>query len=70
MTILVGMHEQAYTIQNLLLVDDDSDDCEVFCSAVAGIAPAITVECVSDGRQLLHLRHHVPDLLFLDLEMP
>ncbi|HEV7329579.1 MAG TPA: response regulator [Flavisolibacter sp.] len=65
------INDQVNTVKNLLLADDDADDCEVFCSVVTTIAPAIKVECVSNGRQLMDLlRHYVPDILFLDLEMP
>lgn len=65
------MNEQTYSIHSLLLADDDSDDCEVFCSVVATIAPSIKIACVSDGRQLMTLlQSFSPDILFLDLEMP
>ena len=65
------MNEQIIPIQTLLLADDDSDDCEVFCTVVRQIAPPIKVECVSNGRELMALlQHYVPDILFLDLEMP
>lgn len=65
------MNKQPYTLQSLLLADDDSDDCEVFCSVVKDLAPTLKVECVSNGRQLMDLlTHYIPDILFLDLEMP
>jgi CheY-like chemotaxis protein len=56
-----------------LLVDDDEDDREIFCLALAEADP--TVKCIQakDGREALNLlkdKSFVPDYIFLDLNMP
>lgn len=57
-----------------LIVDDDEDDRELFCTAVEGVEP--TIECASaiDGEDALSGlrcgRLAKPDLIFLDLNMP
>lgn len=58
-------------IQSIVLADDDSDDSFLFNSVFEEINPAPKLTVVEDGNALLHLLNHfVPDLLFLDLEMP
>jgi CheY-like chemotaxis protein len=61
---------------NILLADDDEDDCTVFTDALAEILPATNLVCVANGVQLMdRLRGNphsaaLPDILFLDLNMP
>ena len=60
-------------IRNLLLIDDDEDDREVFSSIVTEAYPQISLSVAANGRQALSdLRNapHPPDLIFLDLNMP
>lgn len=60
-------------IRNLLLIDDDEDDREVFSSIVTEAYPQISLSVATNGRQALSdLQHapHPPDLIFLDLNMP
>jgi len=59
------------TMSSIVLADDDADDVLVFADTVKEIDPAIRFEHVSDGDKLMQLlKHFLPDLLFLDLDMP
>jgi CheY-like chemotaxis protein len=59
------------TIQSVVLADDDADDGFLFNSVFEELHPAPRLTVVRDGNELLSLLgHFVPDLLFLDLEMP
>ncbi len=58
---------------SILLADDDADDCHFFSEALlkSGLATQLTV--VHDGEQLMQLLTHVsklPDVLFIDINMP
>jgi CheY-like chemotaxis protein len=58
---------------NILLADDDIDDRELFAEAIKEVDPEIRVEMVEDGDALMHLlteTKKIPDLIFLDLNMP
>ncbi len=59
---------------NILLADDDTDDCLFFKEAIAGLQPATNFIAVHDGEQLMHLlgndTNQLPHILFLDLNMP
>lgn len=62
---------QNFQIKNILLADDDVEECFLFKSIVFKIAPQITVQTVNDGDQIAgSLAVLRPDLLFLDLNMP
>lgn len=58
----------------LLIVDDDEDDRDIFCEAVHEIAPAINCIVARSGQEALAgLRLHnlpTPNIIFLDLYMP
>ncbi|WP_276484051.1 response regulator [Paraflavitalea pollutisoli] len=57
----------------LLLVDDDTDDAELFVEALQEIDDTVTCYAAADGRQALeHLDQHStkPDIIFLDINMP
>jgi CheY-like chemotaxis protein len=60
--------------KKLLLVDDDEDDREIFLSVVQTIAPAVECRMATNGQDALNKlnQHHsdLPDLIFLDLNMP
>ncbi|MFG4003833.1 response regulator [Flavobacterium aquidurense] len=66
------MSKQNY---NLLLADDDEDDCDFFKEALDELSfPAVLVT-VNDGVQLMDFLASItagdlPDILFLDLNMP
>jgi CheY-like chemotaxis protein len=55
----------------ILAVDDDDDDLEFFQEVIASIDP--TIRCVlarncSEAHEIL--KHEIPDVLFLDINMP
>jgi CheY-like chemotaxis protein len=58
----------------ILLADDDKDDCFLFREALSEIPVATNLETVHDGEQLMtYLNEHsenLPHVLFLDLNMP
>lgn len=58
----------------IVLADDDWDDCDLFCEALEEIKIPHSLEIFHNGRQLLdHLvtkAGELPDILFLDLNMP
>src|SRR6187551_1938729 len=59
---------------NLLLADDDIDDCAFFKDALEELPVSATPLTVNDGVQLMNLlsakSDNLPDILFLDLNMP
>lgn len=59
---------------NILLADDDTDDCLLFKEAITGFIPSDNFTAVHDGEQLMQLlgneTNKLPDILFLDLNMP
>lgn len=57
----------------VLLADDDEDDRSIFTEILFKINKLINVETVEDGAQLLEKLSQLiilPDLIFLDLNMP
>jgi CheY-like chemotaxis protein len=62
------------SIHNLLLADDDTDDCLFFKEALEELPVLSTLKTVYDGEELmkwLHLNYdNLPNALFLDLNMP
>lgn len=58
-------------IKSIILADDCIEDCQDFQKALVEIAPDMHLVMVHNGDDLLHLlQHYIPDLLFLDLNMP
>src|SRR5450759_3766148 len=59
---------------NILLADDDTDDCFFFDKALRETPIATHLTIVHDGEQLMDYlsknSEHLPDVLFLDLSMP
>ncbi|MBC7536168.1 MAG: response regulator [Ferruginibacter sp.] len=59
---------------NILLADDDEDDCLFFQDALKELPVSTLLQTVSNGDQLMERLHDkqqfLPDLLFLDLNMP
>ncbi|HEV7331820.1 MAG TPA: response regulator [Flavisolibacter sp.] len=65
------MTDHMLAITRILLADDDADDRFIFEALLREVAPGISLDFVSNGNDLLALlQHYIPDLLFLDLEMP
>ncbi|MFH7017585.1 response regulator [Flavobacterium sp. FlaQc-47] len=63
------MNRQNY---NLLLADDDEDDCAFFKEALDEIVVPADLVTVNDGVELMKFLavNTLPDILFLDLNMP
>lgn len=59
---------------NILLADDDTDDCIFFKQALDELALPTHLTTVNDGEQLMNYlsenSEHIPDVLFLDINMP
>jgi len=60
---------------NLLLADDDEDDCAFFKEALDDLGLAISLNTVANGVDLMKYLSDkffgdLPDILFLDLNMP
>jgi CheY-like chemotaxis protein len=69
----VGQNPQATML--ILIVDDDSEDRELFREAIAEIDSDSAIQCHSakDGKDALHEMNHgpvLPDFIFLDINMP
>ena len=66
--------EQQHTPLSILLADDDTDDRFFFDKALKEIPIATHLTTVNDGEQLMSYlaenSEHLPDVLFLDLNMP
>lgn len=60
-------------ILNIVLADDDTDDCLFFEEALNDLSDSIELTTVYNGEQLmqsLYNKEYLPDVLFLDLNMP
>ena len=59
---------------NVLLADDDQDDCYFFQQALNTLELSCHLKTVRDGEQLMEYLYQyadsLPDVLFLDLNMP
>lgn len=61
------------TIQHIMLADDDEDDCLLFKDALAELHVSTQLTIIHNGEHLMQLLYktgRLPDLLFLDLNMP
>lgn len=57
----------------IVLADDDVDDRELFTEALEGVDENVKLETVPDGEGLMNLlksNEKLPDLIFVDLNMP
>jgi CheY-like chemotaxis protein len=61
-----------YMAKQILIVDDDEDDCNVFCEAVKMVDSRVICEMVHSTKNALNLLNseYTPDYIFLDLNMP
>ena len=62
-------------IYDILLADDDPDDCMFFKEALDELGVAASFTTVNNGVELIHFlesktEQQFPDILFLDLNMP
>ena len=59
---------------NILLADDDIDDCHFFREALEALPLTTKLTIVNDGEQLMNYltenTDHLPHVLFLDINMP
>ena len=57
-----------------LLADDDADDRDLFCEALATIDASIKCYCATDGNKVLEILQNKelinPQIIFLDINMP
>lgn len=62
------------TAKKIMIVDDDEDDIDFFCEAVRNIDRSHTCVTVSNCEEALQRlrkgKTQLPDLIFLDLNMP
>jgi CheY-like chemotaxis protein len=61
------------TIRNCILIDDDRDDQEIFMTAVQDVNPQVEVSVNDNAEMMLHQLKQasaLPDLIFLDINMP
>lgn len=60
--------------KRFLVIDDDSDDRELFSEALASVDPAIVCDQATDGAEALKRltlsENDKPDIVFLDINMP
>ena len=60
--------------KRFLVIDDDSDDRELFSEALASVDPVIVCDHATDGaealKRLAMLEMAMPDIIFLDINMP
>lgn len=65
--------QKVHTTKNILLADDDIDDRNFFKEALDGLQQHTSLTTVNDGEQLMNLLHtngQLPDIIFLDINMP
>jgi CheY-like chemotaxis protein len=59
---------------NILLVDDNIDDCNFFKETISELEPSTKLVIMHEGENLINYlvknSTHLPDVLFLDLNMP
>ena len=69
---MIDQHQNASL--NILLADDDIDDCFFFGKALKELPLATHLKIMGDGEQLMAYlsqnSENLPDVLFLDLSMP
>lgn len=60
------------TYKNILQIDDDTDDCELFLEALQSVSTALytSINDPVDALRKLIRKEINPDVIFLDLNMP
>jgi len=67
------MNSHTARLKHVLLADDDEDDRIFFREALDELALSTSLYSVKDGEELMKVLHYegvIPDMLFLDLNMP
>ena len=55
----------------LLCIDDDPDDMELLCEGIRSVYPSYICVSAKNGEEALNLlKTIVPDIIFLDINMP
>jgi CheY-like chemotaxis protein len=61
-------------MNRILLIDDDIDDVGLFREALKRIAPSVSLQYFNEGEEalgnLLEEKNVLPDIIFLDINMP
>jgi len=60
-------------VKRFLLVDDDTDDRELFSEALAAVNPVIICDLAADAEEALTKldgKNDAPDMIFLDINLP
>jgi CheY-like chemotaxis protein len=70
---ILNLHPMFNNQKHFLLVDDDEDDRDIFLSVLENVAPEISCTIAPNGFEALNTLNQLstlPDLVFLDLNMP
>jgi DNA-binding response OmpR family regulator len=71
---LIGANDSMSLYRSILLIDDDTEDQEIFLEAIQEVDPRIQCSCANDAEAALRqLNEEIlirPDILFIDLNMP
>jgi CheY-like chemotaxis protein len=71
---MIFLRNKVMQPKSILIIDDDIDDCQIFCEAIKEVASdAKCVSIVDSDKALQHLAKataELPDLIFLDINMP
>jgi CheY-like chemotaxis protein len=58
-------------VMNILVIDDDAEDIELFTEAFETIDPGHKIFSASNGKDGLDIAHRIlPNIIFLDINMP
>lgn len=61
-------------MNKILLIDDDADDRESFCSALKEVAPQYECvpisSCIKALAALVKMDQDIPEIIFIDINMP
>jgi CheY-like chemotaxis protein len=64
---------QKIKYRNLVLAEDDPEDAEIFQDILSDVSSGINLSVVTNGLLLMDLLHttpELPDIIFLDMNMP
>jgi DNA-binding response OmpR family regulator len=65
------LYEDQFFIETIVLAEDNKGDRDAFKNALEYVAPEKKLISVTNGEDLLNLLDsYIPDLLFVDLDMP
>ena len=62
---------EAIQMRNILLIDDDEDDCLFLSNALAAVSDRLSLSCTQSTDQLLEtINRNQPALIFIDYYLP